>query len=170
MSIRKITAAVLAAGVAFSPMGQLVQGATNASVKQCVWNKAGIILDIYWVHPSNFYREKVWDGKEDANGATGNTTVDGPLQLKSDAKPAASDQMPTGQGRCREFNERHYAILRISGYGHWEQFWKLVGGKGTGINDQGSIGTSYPSANRYTDVWGPVGDVKFCDDCGGQVK
>uniref|UniRef100_B8HXR1 Uncharacterized protein n=1 Tax=Cyanothece sp. (strain PCC 7425 / ATCC 29141) TaxID=395961 RepID=B8HXR1_CYAP4 len=171
MSIRTITAAVVASFIAFGSgatqaqdtVGNLAQGTTNSPVKQCVWNKSGIILDIYWVHPSYLYREKLWDGKDGMR--------DGPLRLKDDAKEAAFDQMPYGQGRCRVFNERHYALLAISGYGDWDRFYKLIGGKFEGENPKGYIGISYPSATRYTDVWGTLlSKVQYCDDCGGPVK
>jgi len=82
-----------------------------AEAKQCVWNKAGFVLDVHWykksdmaVNANNQYFVLAANPAEVANGAA-------PIPRR----PVQRDVFPVAQGRCWEGREQLVAVLAISG-------------------------------------------------------
>ncbi|QQS55415.1 MAG: hypothetical protein IPM89_06345 [Candidatus Competibacteraceae bacterium] len=73
-----------------------------AQAKQCVWNKAGFILEVHWYKPGDvLYDEK----GEFYIRTTGNN--------HKPVAPAQLDVYPVAQGRCWEGKEQMTAVLAI---------------------------------------------------------
>lgn len=86
-----VTAAVVAAG--------LFGSAPPAEAKQCVWNKAGFVLQVDW------YR----------NGDVQFDTVSRQPKLRENARPIQTNSYTLGTGGCQRSSEQMWAVLSIRG-------------------------------------------------------
>lgn len=72
--------------------------AGSADARQCIWNKSGANLGVYWYRPADIKR-----------------TEDGKLYVRSHAKVIQFDWFPTAQGKCQRTNQKLVAFLECSG-------------------------------------------------------
>lgn len=165
-------------------IGTLPASVGVANAKQCVWNKAGIILKVKWYKPADLAR------------AVKNSHFR--------PRPVQVDQYPAFQGRCTRGKwQRHklVAVLSVAGgnfaRGFARGFIKAFVGAGGAALCLSSLGTACvatagaapavfeladkiqdgnenfaavaPPTHRWYDVWNPVWDLKH-GPVGGPIR
>ncbi len=88
-------------------LGALVGAADSADAKQCVWNKAGFILEVYWYKQGDVLYDDKGEFYIRPQDGTGGKTAPKPVE------PVQYDVYPVAQGRCYEGSDQLIAVLAI---------------------------------------------------------
>jgi hypothetical protein len=88
-------------------LGALVGAAGSADAKQCVWNKAGFILEVHWYKQGDILYDEKGEFYVRPQEGTGGKTAPTPV------KPVQYDVYPVAQGRCYEGSDQLIAVLAI---------------------------------------------------------
>lgn len=80
----------------------LAASGVAAEAKQCVWNKAGFILEVHWYKPGDILYDQKGEFYIRPTGSQNQPVA-----------PAQLDVYPVAQGRCWEGSEQMIAVLAI---------------------------------------------------------